>query len=437
MKIENSYQSSRSFRLKAAILEFVDKRRQDKLDSTSSKPEDVDEINAKFAPEVWLADAARRTAQLQAVTHSLKPVHPSARGTNIFLDTHALKDEPLVSSHVLGKNGPGDVTGNASALDVYKFLKLEFDGGTLLDLALESDADFIAALSEDRAAALGWVKQFCSLTEPRGKLASHTLAKQLLWRTGEDPTNDAHFTVIAPLYPTSLVHRVFHTIQDDRFSEEAKAAREARKVGVFSDRPVREYPNLAAQKLGGTKPQNISQLNSERGGTNYLLASCPPIWRRSDVTPLIGVESMFVRFGRLPEVRRVTREMVTFFKNDPSANLETRQRREAWLDELIDLFLNYSARFDALPEGWSQVSQCLLPVAEQHWLDREGCEKARSAEGLALPVDTLADVAASFANWLNVELKALNTVADPEFREWRKQFKDTIRAKIREGEYEL
>lgn len=27
----------------------------------------------------------------------------------------------------------------------------------------------------------------------------------------------------------------------------------------------REYPNLAVQKFGGTKPQNISQLNSERG----------------------------------------------------------------------------------------------------------------------------------------------------------------------------
>ena len=51
---------------------------------------------------------------------------------------------------------------------------------------------------------------------------------------------------------------------------------------------VEAYASLAVQELGGTKPQNISQLNSERRGDNYLLASLPPVWKTVAVQPVHG-----------------------------------------------------------------------------------------------------------------------------------------------------
>ena len=102
---------------------------------------------------------------------------------------------------------------------------------------------------------------FASLTAPRGQLASHTLAKQLYWPVGSDVQADASYHLLAPLYASSLAHKVFEILQNDRFSDEAKGARAARKDGLYSERPAREYPHLAVQQMGGTKPVSYTHLD--------------------------------------------------------------------------------------------------------------------------------------------------------------------------------
>src|SRR2546427_271286 len=121
--------------------------------------------------------------------------------------------------------------------------------------------------------------------------------------------------------------------------------------GVFHD-----YPGLAVQKMGGTKPQNISQLNSERGGVNYLLASLPPVWRSSDVRLPVHASSVFDRLfiGR-PEVRSTVRKLRAFLATDPEPNLQTRERREAFMDALIDEMVSLAGEVQqTLPAGWSR-----------------------------------------------------------------------------------
>lgn len=41
-----------------------------------------------------------------------------------------------------------------------------------------------AALSDDPAQAEAWIAAFTAIVEPRGKLTSHTNAKQLYWLAG-------------------------------------------------------------------------------------------------------------------------------------------------------------------------------------------------------------------------------------------------------------
>ena len=157
--------------LRAVMADFLKKRLDDKLE----KIKDDDEA----APATWLEDAARRAGQIQAVTHSLKPIHPDAKGTSLYSPPQTLPALPVVGSHCLGDDFAGDVVGNAAALDVYKFLKQEHQGRSLLALALARYADLAAALSDDPAQVQGWTSSFATLAEPRGRLASHTLAKQL------------------------------------------------------------------------------------------------------------------------------------------------------------------------------------------------------------------------------------------------------------------
>ena len=423
--------------LRAVIADFLKNRLDDKLEKIKGDDEAASvmraQLHQQFTPAAWLDDASRRAGQIQAVTHSLKPIHPDARGTNLYAPPLALAALPVVGSHCLNDDFAGDVVGNAAALDVYKFLKLEHQGRSLLALVQERDADLAAALSDDPAQAQDWISAFAALTEPRGRATSHTLAKQLYWLTGNDPHDDASYHLLAPLYASSLAHRVYQTVQDDRFSDEAKAARDAKRAGQFSERPVREYPQLAVQQLGGTKPQNISQLNSERRGDNLLLASLPPVWRSVDLKPLLNTESMFPRYSRRPEVRLLLKALLAFLKSDPARNAETRALRAEWVDGLIDEFLQLSAELRSLPPGWSQTPDCRLGSAQKHWLDPDGVALASAASGQPLPTDTAEQVSAAFANWLNAQLRDPLPMGDPEFLEWRKQMHEQIKAYEREG----
>ena len=209
----NQPDPNRATALRGIITDFLMKRRDAKLKDLAPDEPKRAELHEQFIPATWLEDAARRAGQIQAVTHSLKPVHPDAKGTNLYCPPSTLAAAEVVGSHCLGDNFAGDVVGNAAALDVHKFLKQAHAGSSLLELSVAADADLAAALSDDPAKALAWMQAFASLTEPRGRLTSHTLAKQLYWQTGDDPLNDAGFQLLAPLYASSLAHRVFETLQ--------------------------------------------------------------------------------------------------------------------------------------------------------------------------------------------------------------------------------
>lgn len=404
--------TDRQVQLRSLIQTFLSERLKTKLETLREDDPKRASLIAQFAPATWLEDAARRCAQIQAVTHSLKPIHPEAKGTNLYHDPIAFPMLEDVGSHVLGADVAIDVVCNAALLNVYKFLKLEYAGSTLLELALARDADLALALSDKPDDAQRWMSAFASLFQPREGLSSHTFAKQLYWLVGNDPHDDASYHLLAPLYPTSLVHRLYQTLQDDRFGEEAKAAREARKSEQWHDRPVREYPNLAVQTLGGSKPQNISQLNSERRGMNYLLASLPPVWQSRPAQPVLGSESLFERFGWRREVRSLIEQLKRLLESDPQRNLRTRQRRDALVDTLIEELIQFTAEVRTLAPGWSADPACLLPPTQRAWLDPATTQTPSE--------EVTAAVSDAFARWLNNRLRQPLPVGDPEYLHWRK-----------------
>ncbi|MFM9785779.1 type I-F CRISPR-associated protein Csy1, partial [Streptomyces scabiei] len=85
---------------------------------------------------------------------------------------------------------------------------------------------------------------------------SHKLAKQVYFPVG----NDYH--LLCPLFATSLAQVLHEKLVASRFGEEAKAARDAHKAGKWHPQPDVRYPDMAEMHFGGTKPQNISALNS-------------------------------------------------------------------------------------------------------------------------------------------------------------------------------
>lgn len=412
-----------------AIHTFLQERLNAKLEKLKADEDGKrTELIAQHQPSAWLEDAARRVQQIQAVTHSLKPIHPDARGTNLYVEPHTLPPLAELGSHALGERFVGDVVGNAAALDAYKLLKLEVNGRSLLTALLAQDADALAALHADPAQAQALRDALVSLTQPRAEgPSSHTLAKQLYWLTGSDACDDSHYTLLAPLYATSLAHAVHAQLQEARFGEANKAARQARRERKVHDGVFHDYPGLAVQNMGGTKPQNISQLNSERRGMNYLLSSLPPQWQASAVRLPVHATSVFDRlFIARPEVRRTVRALRVFLESDPDANLATRDRREELLGALVDELVSLAAELQQiLPPGWSRDDERFADLhrSEQLWLDPLRAEQPDEADFARewLQMDWPAAVGQRFANWLNAQLRGKLPVGDAEARAWQKE----------------
>lgn len=413
---------------RAAISAFLQERLQAKLDKLKPDDPQRDEVIASFAHDVWLASAAKRVEQIQAVTHSLKPIHPDARGTNLYVEPRTLPPLAELGSHALGERFVGDVVGNAAALDVYKLLKLEVNGRSLLTALLAQDADALAALHTDPAQAQALRDAFVSLTQPRAEgPSSHTLAKQLYWLTGTDACDGAHYTLLAPLYATSLAHAVHAQVQEDRFGEANKAARQARRERTMHDGVFHDYPGLAVQNMGGTKPQNISQLNSERRGMNYLLSSLPPKWKVNAQRFPTHADSVFTRyFDSRPLVRQTVKTLRRYLESNPNPVKDTRDHRKELVDVLVDEMVNMAAELQhALPPGWTLDDPrfSALNEDEQTWLDALRAELPEEDDfaNRWLAMEWPDAIGTRFGNWLNARLEGKLSFSDIEFRAWKKE----------------
>lgn len=411
--------------LRVIIDRFLQERRDAKLeelkDDDPKRDEKRDELFLRYQFSTWIEDAARRVSEIQAVTHTLKAIHPGAKGgSNLYCQPKSLIQHDVVGSHNLPDDFSLDVVGNAAALDVYQFLKLEHGGRTLLELAQAEDDDLLATLSQDEAQARIWMAAFAGLVNAPDRMASHTQAKQIYWLAGDDPRNDADYQLLGPLYASSLAHQVFQTINEDRFGETAKEAQEMCRTGKYHAQGYHDYPDMAVQNMGGTNPQNISQLNSERGGNNYLFASLPPLWKSSAIRAPLNTDSVFASFGSRKKVRHVVNELGRFLAADPAKTMATRDRRDELTSELFDQLHQYAAELHTLEPGWSANSGCDLVHAEKLWLDPHRAQQDPVFATDWKKLEWTKEVRHRFSNWLNDQLRknAKLPVGDVEHLHW-------------------
>lgn len=427
----NSFDAkSRLSVFRQTIAAFIEERKEAKLKGLGEDA--AEQTAAKYDYHTWLADAARRVAQIRAVTHVLKATHPDARGTNLYINPEALPPRDEIGTHILGQAHDMDVVGNAAALDVYKFLKLEVEGRRLLDWLLIDDKDLLAALHSDPDTAQQWAIAFKGLLGSTETLASHTLAKQVYWCTSNEPTNDSAFHLLQPLASSSLAQAVHREIDDARFGEANKEARQAFRGKQPHDAPYREYRGLVARKLGGTKPQNISQLNSERRGVNYLLASLPPRWTQNKPRHFLSIDSALGRLRRFEGVNEQLNALRTLLKNEPAPTMETRAKREH-MERALGQSLAAFGLFirTCFQPGWTRDDRCSLPLCEQIWLDPGRLELPLRQDHLEEDVafneaaewkDWPDEVAHRFGNWLNVVLQGHGLpMGDAEHAHWARQ----------------
>lgn len=423
--------------LSAFISDYIAGRRQTKLeafDKEAAKRSDADnsaiaaerrELELRYEPKAWLTDAAKRAGQINLVTHAAKFTHGDSKSSSIY--SEAVAKEGYLSSAALSGLEP-DAVGNAAALDVAKLLQMRVeDGDSLLASLKRGDPSALNAFTDDVNQLNEWIAGFSRALSP-GAPTSHKLAKQ-----GYFPAGDGYH-LLSPLFATSLVHAMHQKMVALRFGDEVKAIWKARREKTWHPTPLTLFPNSAEMHFGGTKPQNISYLNSVRGGRIWLLSCQPPQWKRSEKPPT-NLRSIFRpgdQFDR--RANSAIQLLVSLLtKTGDYTNFRIREARDGYINELIDLLFDVAAELQRETwQNWTLNCPDLKPH-QQLWLDPW---RTKTDETFRLERDKddwQKLVAEDFAMWLNARLrKALPDVGAVEKREWETQ--ERLRTNLREME---
>ena len=393
-------------------------------------------IKEKYQKANWLADAVRMAGQLKFGTHISKGIHPDAKGDNIRFD--AVHDAPFVGSHSL-KSSLLDANGNAAALPLAAFFDWwvdEANGIKIRDVILAQSTALKGAFADDETLSDSYRQAFFdSLSSQISTATTHERNKQLLWAMA----NDDYHTII-PLQPSVLTHEFFQKINGLRYSDTNKLARDNRAKKTAEQLPYTSIKDLATVQLGGTKPQNVSQLVSKQSGRHYLLPSTPPTFAGAkDLSIAKSARSLF-------DVRSLN-----FLLKEPLDSLfdniniqhntvHIRDGRKAIIDFILFKIMQIAISIqNTRPAGWSKDYE--LNMAQKYWLDPKrgelDCEEDFQNE--RDKGDWKKDLERQFADWLQGVLrqrfKAIaQDFSDAEHKEWTREMQDAIQQSERAGQ---
>jgi len=384
------------------------------------------------APTVtaWIKLTAERAKGIQQATHIVKGVHSSAHGTNIYVQPDQLPECEELGTHCLGAAPELDVAvPGADESGVYAFLQMDIGGESLLEALQREDVDTLRALHDDEGEARQLRECLIALLHPKpAPPASHTLAKQIYWCMDEDPDQGFIYHLLAPLYPSSLVHEVYKTIQADYYGKVNKPARDARKEKKYHTGVVHVYPSLVVHHIVASNPQNVSNIMKNQGGKGYLLSSAPPHWESIEVRIPYRCKTVFDRiYGGRSEVSAAHSELLDFLLENPPQKWEIRRKRKHYVNSLIGELIQMSAEYrQGLTAGWSRSPEVQLGEDECCWLDPYRARIPEESEFRQnwMEMEWVDQVRSRFARWLNDQLDEL-PVGDVEYREWKRELLKT------------
>lgn len=423
--------------LSAFIAEYIAGRRQTKLEAfdkeaakrsaeeSATIAAERRDLELRYEPKAWLTDAEKRAGQINLVTHAAKFTHGDSKSSSIY--SEAVAQEGYLCTAALSGLEP-DAVGNAAALDVAKLLQTRVNGGdSLLACLKRGHHAALAAFTDDANQLSEWIAGFSRALTP-GEPASHKLAKQGYFPAGEN------YHLLSPLFATSLVHAMHQKMIAFRFGDDVKAIWKARREKTWHPIPLTLFPDSAEIHFGGTKPQNISYLNSVRGGRSWLLSCQPPQWKKTEKPPTT-LRSIFTSGGQFDRRANSTVQLLVSLltRTGDYTNVRIREARDEYIDALIDLLFVVASELQRDTwQNWTLSCERLVSH-QQLWLDPW---RTKTDEAFRLERDKddwQVSVATDFALWLNGRLsKALKDVGYVEQREW--QTRERLRSNLREME---
>ncbi|RHW75047.1 type I-F CRISPR-associated protein Csy1 [Colwellia sp. RSH04] len=336
----------------------------------------------QFSLNEWLPNAAKRAGQISMATHPCTFSHPSARKnkngyvSSVLVNVERIEDGFLKTGNV---SAATDALGNAAALDVYKFLTLMMaDGKSLLE-HIQQDTDLATALLTIKSVSYQELKAgFMAMAESSAENITSSKIKQVYFPVGDNDianseTNNYH--QLSLLTNSGMVYQLRSRLDKLRFSDEIKELRDKKRKNEFSEQGFSEIYGLTTIGYGGTKPQNISVLNNQNGGKAHLLSSLPPSIEKRDV--YFPTSDFFVESFKKYDYADTFKALHKVFE-DHRNNIETRDKRDRYLQDIIDLLIEKMWSVRAISQAQYHQETSKIASHQLTWLHSD-YEKERES----------------------------------------------------------
>ena len=155
-----------------------------------------------------------------------------------------------------------------------------------------------------------------------------------------------------------------------RFNETSKEARSFKKENKFHEIGFDEIFNLTEIALGGSKPQNVSVLNSQNAGRAYLLSSCPPTLEKRAIR--LPKTDFFIQCLYRKNYQESFVQLHKFMQLDIN-NIDIRTAIRNIIGFVIDQIILQAFKIrETYSEAWSdQEYYAGLPKLQRIWLDQQ------------------------------------------------------------------
>lgn len=394
--------------MEQTIKEFFDERKEAWLKKNLKKDMPPDEeqkiredCEEKFCLDNWLPGAARRANELFMATHPPKFSHPDIKGKNItsvIFNGIKQNDGFLRTGNC---ESVIDIYGNAAALDVYQFLSLKFnDGRTVLEHLEEGTQSAKEQFYISTASFEEIQKGFLCIKQSGEEIKTSGLLKQVYFPIEPD-NSSSDYHLLSILTPSGLVFELKRRIDMmSSFLEHNKEARQLKKKDEYSENGFDELFNLTRISYGGTKPQNISVLNSNSAGKVYLLPSLPPSLKKRDVRlPRYDFFQNCLWANNFKESFEALHRLIIIDYN----NIDIREGIERKILSIMDQVIEQSWKIRKHDSGWSDSESCSnLPVYQKIWLDDIRFEERENSQ------DWLDKVIEELSRWIRNTYEKLN-----------------------------
>lgn len=309
----------------------------------------------------WMEERIKQVPACAVGTHIGKFSHPDAKVT-IWDRSAAYSDGYVVTSST---EPPWDIAVNAAFMSTAKLLlqPLE-DNKSLLYHIMERDQVFEEEWQDtglDNGLYEALQKAVFQLAGRSGAEDTDDRLKQVYFPVGP---NEYHLLTVMPA--SSLMFAVRRRIK--HIEETTRRCREEKKDELYGT-DHDELWDTTEISFGGTKPQNISCLNNDYGGTAYLLPSLPPVFARRQVR--LPVKDFWHEAMTYRQYEPVFRQLHKLFSMEEN-NKTLRDQIKATVRDLLDMAAAAAFVIREEAAGWSGCERySRLPQPQKIWLDRQ------------------------------------------------------------------